>query len=125
MGRSVWNDGLSPPGLIVERQSVVDGVVEVSGRVSGAFGRCPDCGTASSSCHGRHVRTFSDLPISGAMVKLRLSVRRFRCRQLSCQRKTFSETLAPSLGRRHGRRVARCDGLLHAVALALGGRPGP
>lgn len=62
--------------------------------------------------------------MSGAMVKLRLSVRRFRCRQLSCQRKTFSETLAPSLGRRHGRRVARCDGLLHAVALALGGRPG-
>ena len=58
------------------------------------------------------------------MVKLRLSVRRFRCRQLSCQRKTFSETLAPSLGRRHGRRVARCDGLLHAVALVLGGRPG-
>ena len=124
MGRSVWNDGLNPPGLIVERQSVVDGVVEVSGRVSGAFGRCPDCGTASSSCHSRYVRTLSDLPISGAMVKLRLSVRRFRCRQLSCRRKTFSETLAPSLGRRHGRRVARCDGLLHAVALALGGRPG-
>ncbi len=124
MGKIVWNDGLNPPGLIVERQSVVDGVVEVSGRVSGAFGRCPDCGTASSSCHSRYVRTLSDLPISGAMVKLRLSVRRFRCRQLSCQRKTFSETLAPSLGRRHGRRVARCDGLLHAVALALGGRPG-
>ena len=124
MGRSVWNDGLSPPGLIVERRSVVDGVVEVSGRVPGSIGRCPDCGTASSSCHSRYVRTLSDLPISGAMVKLRLSVRRFRCRQLSCQRKTFSETLAPSLGRRHGRRVARCDGLLHAVALALGGRPG-
>ena len=124
MGRSVWNGGLNPPGLIVERQSVVDGVAEVSGRVSGAFGRCPDCGTASSSCHSRYVRTLSDLPISGAMVKLRLSVRRFRCGQLSCQRKTFSETLAPSLGRRHGRRVARCDGLLHAVALALGGRRG-
>ena len=38
--------------------------------------------------------------------------------------KTFSEALASSLGRRHGRRVARHDGLLHAVGLALGGRPG-
>jgi transposase len=86
--------------------------------------RCPDCGTSSSSCHSRYVRTLSDLPISGAIVKLRLSVRRFRCKLCSCRRKTFSEALAPSIGRRHGRRVARCDGLLHAVGLALGGRPG-
>lgn len=124
MDRSVWSGKLNPPGLVVERRSVVDGVVEVSGRVAGVAGRCPDCGTSSSSCHSRYVRTLSDLPISGTTVKLRLSVRRFRCRQRSCRRKTFSEPLAPSLGRRHGRRVARCDGLLHAVGLALGGRPG-
>ena len=124
MGRSVWNGGLNPAGLIVERQSVVDGVVEVSGRLAEAVGQCPDCGTPSSSCHSRYVRTLSDLPISGAVVRLRLSVRRFRCKQRSCRRKTFSEALAPSVGRRHGRRVARCDGLLHAVGLALGGRPG-
>jgi transposase len=115
---------LNPPGLIVERQSVVDGVVEVSGRLAGAFGHCPDCGTPSSSCHSRYLRTLSDLPISGAVVKLRLSVRRFRCKLRSCRRRTFSEALAPSLGRRHGRRVARCEGLLRAVGLALGGRPG-
>ena len=110
MGKSAWNGGLNPPGLIVERQSVADGVVEVSGRVAGAVGLCPDCGTLSSSCHSRYVRTLSDLPISGAVVKLRLSVSRFRCKQGSCRRKTFSEALAPSLGRRHGRRVAHCDG---------------
>lgn len=68
--------------------------------------------------------TLSDLPISGAVVKLRSSVRRFRCQQRSCRRKTFSEPLAPNIGRRHGRRVARRGGLLHAVGLALGGRPG-
>jgi transposase len=124
VGRSAWNGGLNPPGLIVERQSVVDGVVEVSGRVAGLVGHCPDCGTPSSSCHSRYVRTLWDLPISGAQVLLRLSVRRFRCKSRSCGRKTFSEALAPSIGRRHGRRVARCLGLLHAVGLALGGRPG-
>lgn len=87
-------------------------------------GRCPDCGTSSSSCHSRYVRTLSDLPISGAMVKVRLSVRRFRCKLGSCRRKTFSEALGPGIGRRHGRRVARCDDLVHAIGLALGGRPG-
>lgn len=121
---SVLNGGLNPPGLVVERRSFVDGVVEISGRLAGAHGCCPDCGTSSSSCHSRYVRTLSDLPISGAIVKLRLSVRRFRCKQRACQRKTFSEALAPGIGRRHGRRVARCDELVHAVGLALGGRPG-
>jgi transposase len=124
VGRSVWNGGLNPPGLVVERQSVVDGMVEISGRVSGADGRCPDCGTPSSSCHSRYERTLSGLPISGAIVKLRLNVRRFRCNLRSCRRKTRREVLAPSLGRRHGRRVARCEGLVHAVGLALSGRPG-
>ena len=125
MDRSASNGGLNPSELIVERQAVVDGEVEISGRLAGAAGHCPDCGTPSSSCHSRYVRTLSDLPISGAAVKLRLSVRRFRCRQPSSRRKTFSEPLAPSLGRRHGRQVARCHGLPHAVGLALGGALAP
>ncbi len=118
MGRGVWNGGLNPPGL------VVDGMVEVSGRVSGAVGRCPDCGTPSSSCHSRYEWTLSDLPISSAIVKLRLKVRRFRCNLRSCRRKTHREALAPNIGRRHGRRVARCDSLMRAIGLALGERPG-
>ena len=97
MGRSAWNGGLNPPGLIVERQSLVGSVVEVWCRVAEAVGLCPDCGTPSSSCHSRYVRTLSDLPISGAVVKLRLSVRRFRCKQHACGRKTFSEALAPDI----------------------------
>jgi transposase len=39
-------------------------------------------------------------------------------------RQTFSEPLAPTFGRRYGRRIGRCDTLLRAVAVALGGRPG-
>jgi transposase len=37
---------------------------------------------------------------------------------------TFSEPLAPTFGRRYGRRIGRCEVLLRAVAVALGGRPG-
>ena len=39
-------------------------------------------------------------------------------------RRTFSEPLAPPVGRRYGRRVGRCDALVRAVAVALEGRPG-
>src|SRR4051812_6638217 len=55
---------------------------------------------------------------------VRLLVRRFRCPNAPCPRKTFSESLAPTVGRRYGRSIARCDALLRAVALVLGGSPG-
>lgn len=124
VGRSVFDGGLNPPGVVVDSRSFIDGVVEVSGHMAAVGGRCPDCGTPSLSCHSRYVRTLSDLPVSGTVARLRLMVRRFRCNLRTCPRKTFSEELTSGLGRRHGRRVARCDGLVHAIGLALGGRPG-
>ena len=63
------------------------------------------------------------MPVSGSKVQLRLSVRRFRCVHEPCTRRTFSEPLAPTFGRRYGRRVGRCGAPLRAVAVALGGRP--
>jgi transposase len=96
----------------------------MSGRMAALDATCPDCGTTSASCHSRYDRTLSDLPVSGSKVQLRLSVRRFRFVHGPCLRQTFSELLAPTFGRRYGRRIGRCDTLLRAVAVALGGRPG-
>ena len=108
MGTRGWDDCLSPPGLIVDHRAVVDGVVRMSGRMASQQATCPDCGTASASCHSRYDRTLLDLPVSGAKVELRLSVRRFRCVHEPCSRRTFSEPLAPTFGRRYGRRIGRC-----------------
>lgn len=124
MGTRGWDDSLSLPGLIVDHRAIVDGVVRMSGRMAASHATCPDCGTASASCHSRYDRRLSDLPVSGARVELRLSVRRFRCVHDPCPRMTFSEPLAPTFGRRYGRRIGRCEALLRAVAVALGGRPG-
>lgn len=124
MAVKAWDSSLTLPGLIVESRAVVDGTVEVSGRLASAGAICPDCANPSTSFHSRYDRTLSDLPVSGSTVRLRLSVRRFRCTHTSCQRRTFSEPLAPPVGRRYGRRVGRCDALVRAVAVALGGRPG-
>ncbi|MEZ0135673.1 MULTISPECIES: ISL3 family transposase [Novosphingobium] len=123
MAVKAWDSSLTLPGLIVESRAVVDGTVEVSGRLASAGAICPDCANPSTSFHSRYDRTLSDLPVSGSTVRLRLSVRRFRCTHTSCQRRTFSEPLAPPVGRRYGRRVGRCDALVRAAAVALGGRP--
>jgi len=124
MGSKAWDSILSLPGLIVEHKVFADGIVRISGRLATSHAPCPDCGTTSSSCHSRYDRTLCDLPISGAKVQLRLSVRRFRCGETACRRRTFSEPLAATFALRYGRRMGRCDALLRAVAVALGGRPG-
>lgn len=124
MVAKTWDSSLSLPGLIVEGRAVVEGMVRMSGRLASSHGICPDCGTPSGSRHSTYDRTLADLPISGARVELRLTVRRFRCSHAPCPRTTFSEPLPPALARRYGRRVGRCEALLRAVANALGGRPG-
>lgn len=85
--------------------------------------RCPDCGTASRRVHSRYVRTLVDTGIGGREVTLVLTVRRLFCDQPDCGRKTFAEQV-PGLTTRHGRRTAPAAGMVEAVALALGGRPG-
>ena len=124
MVAKAWDSSLSLPGLIVEGRAIVEGMVRMSGRLAASQGICPDCGTPSGSRHSTYDRTLTDLPISGARVELRLKVRRLRCNHAPCPRTTFSEPLPPAFARRYGRRVGRCEALLHAVAVALGGRPG-
>lgn len=124
MGSKAWDSSLSLPGLIIDRRVIVDGIVRLSGRLATSQAACPDCGTISTSCHSRYDRTLCDLPVSGAQVELRLSVRRFRCCHMPCRRRTFSEPLAATFAPRYGRRIGRCEALLRAVAVALGGRPG-
>jgi hypothetical protein len=37
MVSKAWDGSLKPPGLIVERRAVIDGVVEMSGRLAAAL----------------------------------------------------------------------------------------
>ena len=124
MRRSIEGLGLVPPGIVVEHQNVGTDHIVVSGRLASVEAGCPDCGTLSRSCHSRYVRTLADLPVGGRTMAILLTVRRFRCTTPGCRRTTFSEDVGGQIGRRHGRRSARCDQVVHAVGIALGGRPG-
>ncbi len=90
-------------------------------RTTGA--RCPGCGSWSGQVHGSYLRFPADLPMSGRRVVLQLRVRRFRCEDVSCGRRTFVEQVA-GLTRRYSQRTERMRSALAEVGLALAGRAG-
>lgn len=85
--------------------------------------KCPDCHKNSSRVHSYYTRATADLPISDRRVRLLLTVKRFRCRNVGCARSTFVESL-PNLVAKSARRTKRLDTELEAIAFALGGQAG-
>ena len=102
---------LGPAGLQLEARGVRGGA------------RCPVCGVWSEVGHGSYQRRPADLPLLGRSVQIALRVRRFRCRNAACARRTFAERL-PGLIAAHARRTHRLAAAQGAVAVALGGEAG-
>src|SRR5216684_3718194 len=84
---------------------------------------CPSCACWTAAVHSSYERTVADLPMADRQVVVHLQVRRFRCREQTCPRRTFVEQV-PSLVQRYARRTRRLRGDLEEIGLALGGRPG-
>ncbi|MEV0322536.1 ISL3 family transposase [Streptomyces sp. NPDC050658] len=113
------------PGLAVRiRQLCVVGTVLMVDAVGcGRPGRCPDCGVRAARVHSRYWRHLSDRPAGGRQMVIRLLVRRFRCDQPLCPRRTFVEQVW-GLSERRKRSTLPMRDLLRAIAVELGGRPG-
>jgi transposase len=88
---------------------------------------CPNCGVASRRVQARYRRfppgALGALPWRGFVVRLAVTVRRFRCDNEACARRTFAETFGAILGRRR-RFTAVVQAILGDVAAVLGGRAG-
>ena len=110
-------------GVVLERITVVDGVVEIAARARGSCASCPGCGESSSRVHSRYWRSLADAAVGGQPVRIRLQVRRFACASTACARKTFVEQVQ-DLTVRYGRRSQLLHRLLEAIGLTIGGRPG-
>jgi transposase len=79
------------PGITVQEVISTEAallVVAVSGKQEEY---CPGCHQLSHRVHSYYQRCPQDLPISGQTVQLVLRVRRFRCENADCPRKTFVE----------------------------------
>lgn len=115
---------LIPRGLVVDGCAVEDDDIRVQAHCGSSDARCPECGVISRRVHSSYQRTLRDLPAHGRRVVIQVRIRRFRCPEQACSRKTFAEPLAGIVDGRFARRTARSDQLVHQIALALGGRPG-
>jgi zinc-finger of transposase IS204/IS1001/IS1096/IS1165 len=71
-----------------------------------AQAHCPTYRTPSSAVHSRYQRRPADLPPSGKIVRLHLTVQRFYCHAADCSRRTFAERFPYLLGR-HAHRTRR------------------
>jgi transposase len=96
-------------------------VLEVQGATRS--GHCPACGAVSDRVHDRYTRRPLDLPWRGRVVRLRVTVRRFRCLNAGCAQTKFGEDFGPALPR-YARRTADATALLLRFAETAGGEGG-
>jgi transposase len=125
MQRRVRMHELHPiPGCRADRVVLTDpGTVEIAAHGTRTGARCPACGQLSSSPHGGCVRRPADLRLVGRAVRLAVWVRRFRCGNLACERRTFAEAL-PGLVAPYARRTGRLAAAQGRVAVTAGGEAG-
>jgi transposase len=95
--------------------------LDATGTADGA--PCPHCGVVSRQVHGRYQRRPRDLPWRGCPARLVLTVRRFRCANGGCRRRTFAEPFEPVLAR-HAQYTHDARRLLHRMAYGAGGQEG-
>jgi transposase len=110
-------------GLVLEHVQLRAEVVHLFVHVEASGACCPTCTCWSEAFHSSYERNLADLPIADRRVVVHLEVRRFRCQQPTCPRKTFVEQV-PTFVERYARRTRRLRSDLEFIGLALGGRPG-
>ncbi len=84
---------------------------------------CPLCHQLSNRPHGFYFRQPTDLLISDKPVQLRLRLRRFRCLNPVCPKRTFSQSF-PDWLPAYARRTSRLAYAQRSVAMMLGGQAG-
>src|SRR2546421_5728195 len=82
-----------PEGMVIGQVEIAEAQLTVEVISTQPFARCPSCGNPSDHVHCQYQRTVHDVPCGGRRVVLRLCVRKFFCREPSCQRKVFAERL--------------------------------
>lgn len=82
---------LGMPGMIAGVAEVVEGELVVYVQTDRSSTGCPECG-AVAVAHGRRRVLVRDLPVSGRPVTLLWSKRIWRCPDVDCGKRTWSET---------------------------------
>jgi hypothetical protein len=110
-------------GLVIEQVESVDGVAVVTGRPRSEGTLCPACGRWSTRVRDRYQRLLVDGGVDGRGLRVRLTVRRFRCLDGLCPTGTFSEQVE-GLIRPYARFTEAVEPMLAAMGMSLAGRAG-
>lgn len=105
------------PGFVVDEVRIDGEIIMLDAHSCSTQAKCPGCKVSSTRVHSWYLRCPQDLPCSEKSVRLRLTVKRFRCVNQQCPRCTFAERL-PELVEVHRQRTRRCEALLTQVGLA-------
>lgn len=111
------------PGCSVEQVSQAEEAILITACSTISSLRCPDCQQVSSQVHSTYLRSPQALPSSGRPVRLLLRVRRFRCANPTCRRKTFAEPF-PNLVAPRAQRTSAVRDLLRVLGEVMGGEAG-
>lgn len=84
---------------------------------------CTGCGTPSRRVHGAYWRSLGDVACFGRLTVLLIRVRRSRCSNATCRRRTFAEPL-PGVACPQARQTDRRRAVHRTIGQALGGNPG-
>jgi transposase len=84
---------------------------------------CPGCSLPSQAIHSYYRRHPMELPCTGRMVRIILSVKKFFCRNPSCTRKVFTERI-PELIEPSSRLTTRLRALVQAIGIAFNANGG-
>lgn len=109
------------PGFDVVSVVATETGTQITIRLESGGGSCPDCAFESRSVHSTYERKLRDLPILGRPVVVLVQVRRFRCKNPRCPRKTFAESLG-LFARPHAQRTERLTMQLLSLVLTTSSR---
>lgn len=109
--------------LHIEAVELEDTTIIIKASAKNYIGVCPYCATFSQRIHSRYVRKPVDLACAGYLLRIRLQVRRFFCKNEQCKYRTFAERF-PSLLKPHARRTTRLAQQQMQVAYEVGGEAG-
>lgn len=113
----------SSPHIKITTYSLVNGVLTYDGHVTQKGCKCPGCGQISTQVRSRYVRTLMDLPLGSYPVKASITVRRFKCNNIHCSYKIFSEQI-PGTTTPYARRTSRVSDMLRDMLVEVSSMKG-
>src|SRR5437016_10611657 len=112
-----------PEGMHLDQIQITENGLIIEICATAPTSSCPLCAQPSSSMHCHYRRTLRDVPCGGRQVQLRLTVRKFSCRNPYCKRKVFAERL-PDFVEPFARMTIRYCQQITSIGLATCGKGG-